>query len=298
MAMSWTSLSAAKGVSGSIANWVAYTLLDLPPIIDEAQALLYSLMRTREMMTELVFSIPANGSYLALPARFLDPIGRIRATSINQWIAHKDQNFIEQNRTYTENTGSLGTNPFTTANGSNTVTVALTGHNLTQDSLFNTAGATAFNGVTINGTFPVTSIVDANDFNIDISNLGTTPTGSGAGGGSAVTYIADQLTTGSARWFGIWNENIYFDCSFSQQSLCRLQYYQSLPLLSNTNQTNFLTNRYPQLMRTACVTAAADFMKDDNEYQKGVTRLQNLVAQINIENDMYLRGMELDTDTP
>ncbi len=296
--MNYTTLTAAKGVSGSIANWVSYTLLDLPPIVNEAQALLYSLMRCREMLTDTAFYMPANGSYVALPARFLDPIGKIYTTSYNDKVAHKDSNFIQQNRTYTESAGTLGSNPFTTTNGSNTVTVALTNHGLTQDSVFYCTGATAFNGVTINGAFQVTGIVDTNDFTIDITPLGTTPSGSGSGGGSAVTYTADMLNTGTPHWFGIWNETIYFDAAFSQATLCKMQYFQSLPLLSSSNPSNFLTNRYPQLMRTACVAAAADFMKDDNEYQKGVTRLQNLVAQVNIENDMMLRGIELDTDTP
>ena len=31
----------AKGVTGSVATWVSYTLLDIPTIVDEAQALLY-----------------------------------------------------------------------------------------------------------------------------------------------------------------------------------------------------------------------------------------------------------------
>ena len=68
--------------------------------------------------------------------------------------------------------------------------------------------------------------------------------------------------------------------------------------LSASNETNFLTNRYPQLMRTACVTAAADFQKDDGEYQKGYARLQTLIQAISIENDGQLRGMELDPEIP
>lgn len=297
MAMSWTSLSAVKGVSGSIANWVSYTLLDLPPIIDEAQALLYSLLRVREMQTELNFAMAVGGASITLPSRFLDPIGRIRLTSYNVPVRHKDSGFIKDNRNYDETTGTLGTNPFTTVSGSDIVTVALTAHGFNQDSVFNTSGATAVGGTTINGTFPITSVA-TNTFTIDISVLGATPTSSATGGGSAVAYICDNIVQGIPYWFGILGNQIQFDVSFSQASLGKLQYYQSLPLLSATNQTNFITNRYPHLMRTACVTSAADFMKDDAEYQKGYQRLVALVERTSMDNDGMLRGMELETMTP
>jgi hypothetical protein len=297
MAMTYTSLSGAKSVSGALANWVDYTLLDVPPIIDEAQTLLYSTLRCREMLTDIQFSIPLGGSSIALPARFLDPIGRIQMASVNIPIRHKDSNFVQTNRNWTETSGTLLANPFTTVLGSNFVTVTLANHGFNQGSVFNTTGATAFNGVTIAGTFDVTSIVDGNNFKIDIAVLGTTPTGAGSGGGSSAIYLCDNLVQGMPVWYGIWNERIHFDTAFTQQTLCKLQYYQSLPLLSSTNQTNFLTNRYPQLLRTACMTSAADFMKDDAEYQKGLTRLVAMIERVNVENEMGMtRGMELDPE--
>ena len=72
---------------------------------------------------------------------------------------------------------------------------------------------------------------DANDFTIDISILGTTPNAAGAGGGAAVSYTCDLLVVGSPYWWGIWDENIHFDQAFSQQTLCRLNYYK-LPVRS------------------------------------------------------------------
>lgn len=298
MAMSYTSLTAAKGTSGSIATWVDYTRLDTPVIVDEAQALIWSVLRCREMMTEVSFSVSQNNSFIALPARFLDPIGRMFLSTINRDVRHKDPNFVQRARNYTESSGTLGTDPFTTVNGSTSVTVALAAHGFTQDSIFTTTGATAVGGVTIAGTFPIIS-VDTNTFVIDISILGSVPSSSTTGGGSAATYTCDNLTTGIPNWFGIWDERIHFDCAFSQAVLGKMQYYQSLPLLAaSTNETNFLTNRYPQLLRTACMAAAADYMKDDVEYQKGLARLEAFVQRISIENDMMMRGMELDTETP
>lgn len=300
MAMTWTSLTAAKGATGAIATWVNYTLLDTPTIVDEMQALLYGegRLRTREMTTDMVFTMPVGSAYQPLPARFLDPIGRIKVASFNSYIAHKDAGYIEASRNYTEQTGTLGANPFTTTIGSNTVSVALANHGFNQDSIFNTSGASAFNGVTVAGTFPITAITDANDFTIDISILGATVSGSGAGGGAAASYICDSLTPGTPQFFGIWNEQLKFEQAFFQTSLCRLQYYQSLPLLSSANQSNFLTNRYPNLVRVASMAAAADFMKDTEEYNKQFSRLQQMIEKISNENDMQYRGMELAVDIP
>lgn len=303
MAMTWSTLTAAKGAAGAVSTWANYGLLDVGVIVDEAQALLYSeaRLRCREMMADATFTMPQFGSYVPLSsisATFLDPIGDIFVSTFNSHIRHKDSGFIQAVRTYTENTGTLGSNPFTTANGSLTVSVNLPNHGLTQDSVFSSSGATAFNNVTLNGTFPVNGIVDTNNFTIDITSLGQTPNAAGAGGGSAVAFLADSLNFGSPIYFGIWNERINFDQSFFQQSVCRMQFYQSLPLLSSTNQTNFLTNRYPKLLRIACMVAAAEFMKDDTEYQKWLARLQSAVEAVSVENDMQYRGTDLSPDIP
>jgi hypothetical protein len=300
MAMTYNSLTGPKGTSGAIATWASYTLLDIPTVVDEAQSLLWGegRMRLREMMADYVFTMPVNGAYIPLPALFLDPIGPIFAATYNSQIKHKDSGYVQVNRTFNETTGTLPANPFTTAAGSNIVSVALPNHGFAQDSIFNTVGATAFNGVTINGTFPITAITDANDFTIDISNLNTAPTAASSGGGSAVNYICDSLVVGNPYWWGIWDEKIHFDQAFSQTTLCRMQFYHSLPLLSTTNPTNFLTNRYPRLMRVACLAAAADFLKDSEEYQKQFGYLQQMIEKIEMENEMQFRGLELDPIIP
>lgn len=296
--MDYTTLIAAKGTAGSLANWVNYTKLDTATILDEAQALIYTQLRAREMRTQRIYDLASGAAHIALPSDFLDPIGDIRLATLNYSAKQKDPSFIRLARTYDTNSGSLGANPFTTTNASTTVTVALTGHGLVQDSIFTVAGAAAFNGVTINGAFPVTAIVDANDFTIDITSLGTVPNASSSGGGAAATYSADILVQGTPMWWGIWDEAISFDQAFYQETSAILHYYRSLPLLSASNATNFLTKRYPALLRTACQTAAADFMKDDTEYQKCGQRLAALFQSINAENDGANRGMEIYFDNP
>jgi len=296
MAMTYASLTAAKGQPGAIATWVNYTKLDIGAAVDEAQALIYSLLRCREMRTHMSFTVPVGGSSVALPARFLDPIGRIYAASFNLTIAHKDENFVLRRRNFTETSGMLGANALTTTSGSTQVSVNLPGHGFAQGSVLNLSGATAVGGITPNGTFDIVAITDANNFVVD--TLSVAATSSASGGGAAMAYLCDNLVSATPSWWAIWDEQIWFDAPFAQSLNLQLQYFQSLPLLSATNQTNFLTNRYPQLMRAACMTAAADFMKDDTEYQKGLTKLSALIGAIGAENDMLYRGAEIDAEIP
>lgn len=301
MAMTYSSLVGAKGATGSLMTWSNYSKVsvDVVTILDEAQALLWTLLRTREMRSIFRFTMPISSSKLALPALFLDPIGKMYCPSFDMSFEHKDEAFVQQNRNYNETNGSLATtNPFTSTIGSNIVGVFLPNHTFTQESIFYTTGATAFNGITPVGTFPVDSIVDSNNFNIDISILGTLPSASGQGGGSLAVYTCDILVQGSPLFWAIWDEAIHFDAAFDQQQLCEMLFYRSLPLLSLTNQSNVLTNRYPFLLRQACITQVADWMKEGDEYQKCLTTLQGMVERVSAENDMVWRGMDLQTETP
>jgi hypothetical protein len=293
--MSYRSLVGDKNTAGSIARWVNYSKLDADQILQEAQSLIYSMLRVREMRAHVNFDIAQGGDRVALPLGFLDPIGKISFLGTGAKAEQRYPNFIQRRRVYTESTGSLGTNPFTTASGSALVTVNLANHGLAQGSTFFTAGAAAFAGVTIAGTFDVPAIVDANDFVIDITPLGSVPSASGAGGGASVTYIADNLVQGTPIYWGVWDETVFFDVAFAQQTNCNLQYFKALPILSAANPTNFLTNRYPHLLRKAATAQAWDFMRNDAEYQKDVAALTALVEQVNAEGDLLYRGATFDT---
>lgn len=295
MAMTWNSLTGPKTTAGSIINWVSWSKIDINTILDEAQTLIYSLLRIREMETVFNFTIPVDNAFVALPSQFLDPIGDIQFTSVNFEPTHRDNTYVRNQRCYQETSGTLLTNPFTTVLGSSLVTVVLAGHGFRQGSLFFTAGGTATGGIAIAGTYEIVAITSVNAFVIDVK----TPAAAAAtGGGAAATYVCQNLTQGSPNFWGIWDERIQFDMAFVAQYSGRLAYYQSLPLLSASNPTNFLTNRYPGMVRTACQASAADYMKDDGEYQKSMTRLQAWIERAQVENDLLLRGAFIETETP
>lgn len=295
MAMSWTILTGPKTTNGSLASWVNYTKLDAVTIVAEAESLLYSMLRVREMRDEWIFGMAVGQSEIALPSRFLDPIGKLRDITNGISLGHKIETDISNVRAYDNQSGDFGADPFTTETGSDLVLVHQPSHGLTQGTIITIAGAAGVGGLTMNGTFPIVSVVDQDNFIVDVSNDATA---SDIGGGAAASFTAERLIPSCPMAWSIWQESMKFDAAFDTATSFKLLYYRSPKPLSAANETNWLTNRYPMLMRKACVTAAADFMKDDAEYTKNLTALSALVQSTAAENDMIYRGSDLETETP
>jgi hypothetical protein len=299
MAMTYTSLVAPKGTTGSIAGWAGYSdaKLDLPAILDEAQALIWQSLRVREMRTEFTFGIPANGSRASLPSRFLDPIGRLIDTTNGMKYRHLTESSVKDMQNFEQVAGSFGTDPFTTgAANSGLVAAALAANELTQGSDITIAGATStIDGVAMNGTFLITA---ASDTGFTFKTYDAATAGGVNGGGAAATWTARKLQSGQPCAWSIWDEAIQFDQAFEEATAMRLLCFMSLPLLSAAYPTNFLTNRYPLLIRKATQATAADFMQDDTQYQKHLTALGALIEATNAESDLSYRGADLGTETP
>ena len=202
MAMTYSSLVGSKGSAGSIMNWVGYAKLDVPTTVDEAQSLIYGTLRVREMRTEWTFGMNVGQSEIPLPARFLDPIGRLYDVTNSSYYPHKIETDIVGSRAYEDVSGNLGADPFTTTLNSSLVNVALTGHGMTQGSTFFPAGTTAVGGLALNSAFPIVAIVDDNNFTIDTD---TDATAAASGGGASVSYTANVLNSSSPSRWSIWD---------------------------------------------------------------------------------------------
>lgn len=302
MTMSYTSLVASKGAAGSIMNWVSYTKLDVNTVVDEAQSLLYTMLRVREMRSSFNFGIAAKQASVVLPTRFLDPIGKIYDNTNSIKYSHVSEVEVLSARAYDNSlTGTFGTNPFATTVNTTTITATFANHSFTQDSAITIPNGPTVNGLLISGTFNVSSIIDANTFTFGVADAqadGTQASATGTGGGTGVTFTGNALITGMPSIWSVWAERLHFDCAFVLPASCKMLYYRSPLPLSATNLTNFVTNRYPLLMRKACQAAAADYMKDDTEYQKQVTALGGLIQTITAQDDLIYRGAEFGTDTP
>lgn len=118
-----------------------------------------------------------------------------------------DSSYIPVDITPIVDSGTLGANPFATVSTSTTVTVTDVAHARGVGDTVIFAGAATFNNVTINGTYIVQTIVDANGYTITAL---TTASGTGAGGGAAVTFqyeigIGTELGAYGQGWgIGSW----------------------------------------------------------------------------------------------
>lgn len=86
------------------------------------------------------------------------------------------------------------TNPFTTVNGSNLVTVAATAHGAHAGDTVHISGATAVGGLTLAGAYTVTTVVGANSYKITAAGNAS----SAATGGGTAVLIEYELTIGYA----------------------------------------------------------------------------------------------------
>lgn len=298
MAMTYNSLVAPKGTAGSLLNWIGYSKVDITTVLDEMQALIYSLLRVRDMRFQWVFGVPVGGCKVALPKRFLDPRGRLVDNFGNRY-RHRTESSVTDGRMYDNSpAGNFLANPFKTgAINSGIITATLAAHGFNQGADITIAGSTVVDGVTINGTSLVTSIIDPNTFTFAVLDAAATA-GNVTGGGSGASYTANNLISGSPNQWAIWDGFLQFDLAFDTATQFRLMCMKSLPLLSASNQSNILTDRYPHLIREAGIAAAAAFMKDTEQFNLHQGILAQLIQSINAESDMEYMGADLDTETP
>lgn len=96
-----------------------------------------------------------------------------------------DSSFLQSDITPFRATGTFANNPFTTTNGSTTVTVAHTAHGANPGDTVIIGGSAAVGGITPNGPVVVVLVNSANSYTF----TWTSPASSGAtGGGAAVTF--------------------------------------------------------------------------------------------------------------
>lgn len=108
------------------------------------------------------------------------------------------------------------------------------------------------------------------------------------------TWTAGALDTGVPAYYGIYDEACQFDVRTEDELTYRLQFYGRPEPLSEDAPTNFLTTRYPAVLKAFCGAYAADEMHDDANYQRYLARGMSLIEQIRVENDDVDQGAEYD----
>lgn len=118
------------------------------------------------------------------------------------------------------------------------------------------------------------------------------------------TWIEDRreydssaaLLTGTPRNFAIYGEALQFELAYDAAATLHLVAFAAPAVLSLTNTTNFLTKRYPHLLRAACTARAYAFRNND---ERAGAEMQNLAAFItatNMESDLTYRGVEIENE--
>ena len=87
---------------------------------------------------------------------------------------------------------------------------------------------------------------------------------------------------------------IKFNASTDETYYLRLWYYERPEALSGSNETNFLTDSHPRLIRHACMAAAYDFKKDlqQRDYHERLT--MSLIEDANVQADIQQQIFDED----
>lgn len=105
---------------------------------------------------------------------------------------------------------------------------------------------------------------------------------------------AGTLESGTPSRWTIVGETAYVDVLPSEAFSGILLYYKSPTVLSVSNESNFLTNRYPSLLRYACMAKAYEHAKDDKAASYLQLAMQS-IGMANASNEMWRANQFIST---
>jgi hypothetical protein len=97
------------------------------------------------------------------------------------------------------------------------------------------------------------------------------------------------LESGTPSRWAIIGETAYVNVLPSEAFSGVLLYYKTPTALSASNETNFLTSRYPSLLRYACMAKAYEYGKDDRAANY-LALTMAAIESANSSNEMWRRG--------
>lgn len=270
MAMNFNDLIGPKSRPGSIQNFVRYKPVPGEVVLEEAQALIFQNLRVREMKAHLVFQLFGQAAFAPLPSGYLEAISmqdREGWNVIPHGYVSEDQ--INRMRSYDQSVSGALTASITAAQ--TTIPILAAG--------FPRSGN--FSVFIENELVLVTAGHGTNTWTAVRGHAGTTAAAHGVN-----VPLDGQLTVGTPTQVAVFAERFQFDCKADTTRVFELVYFQKPPLLSVATPTNFLTVRYPNIVRVACQAGAASFMKDAEEFQARAMELLALCNNANAESDL------------
>lgn len=112
---------------------------------------------------------------------------------------------------------------------------------------------------------------------------------------NAFSYdTAGVRTNGKPNMYATDESNIQFEVRALEAYPWLFKYYGTLTALSESNATNFLTDRYPKLLTAACMMNAYEWTKNEREKQYWMRAFEQQVFLANREADQELAGIEIN----
>lgn len=102
------------------------------------------------------------------------------------------------------------------------------------------------------------------------------------------------LPEGLPTYWADIDKKINLNTKMDQTYAGKMAYFRRPANLSSGTPTNFLTDKYPTLLRRTCLLYAAEARKEYDLYDRLEVRVINDVKDIMSEDDLAKRGMELD----
>lgn len=109
-------------------------------------------------------------------------------------------------------------------------------------------------------------------------------------------YESGTLVSGTPMNFAIFGEALQFEYRYDAAATLKLIFFKRPDALSADNVTNWLTDRYPHLLRSACMAQAFAFRNNDERQSAELAKLAAYIAKTNAESDNSYRGLEAENE--
>jgi hypothetical protein len=103
-----------------------------------------------------------------------------------------------------------------------------------------------------------------------------------------------ELPDGLPTYWADIDGEMQFNAAADQAYTAKFVYFKKPTALGTGNTTNWLTDRYPTLLRRTCLMFAAEARKEYEIMDREEARALQMIEEIKQESDLGLRGFEAD----
>lgn len=286
MAVNWTTLSGAKTVEGSIKNWVNRTDIPITNILIEVQAYIYNELRDQEMSRSEKITFKDNTGTAT---------GSGTSTALADTSGVFNDGHVVVGDTVTNTTDGSTATVSTIDSATAITTSALTGgtdntwtsgdtytfknsHRLDIADILSGANITSFRFLEPISLIPYGESRPRPYINEAFFNPPTDESG-------------DLFTGTDFTNYTIMTDQIRLDTSLTSDVSAVFKYWAAPADLSGSNETNFLTIRYPEMFRYYLMAAAFQHMKENNQQQYYFNLAEKLMSRAKVNADR-IRGTQ------